>query len=90
MFTIVLPASVLQASARATHSPSDVALRRKANSHRRADTLAAAYAEAGRFDDAVAEQKRSIELLLATGRKVDVGAARSRLDLYRSGQPYRM
>ena len=54
-----------------------------------ADTLAAAYAETGRFDEAVAEQKRAIELMWAAGRQVDVGAARSRLDLYHRGQPYR-
>ncbi len=53
------------------------------------DTLAAAYAEAGRFDDAVAEQERAIEMLRAAGRHDEVADYRSRLDLYRRGQPYR-
>ncbi len=54
-----------------------------------AGTLAAAYAAAGRFDDAVAEQERAIEMLRVAGEQDDVDAARSRLDLYRRRQPYR-
>ena len=52
-------------------------------------TLAAAYAEAGRFDDAVVEQERAIEMLQAAGRHDQVAGYRSHLDLYRRGQPYR-
>ena len=51
------------------------------------DTLAAAYAEAGRFDDAVRTARRSVELAAA-----DPAAAaefRQRLALYESGKPYR-
>jgi tetratricopeptide (TPR) repeat protein len=53
------------------------------------DTLAAAYAEAGRFDDAVAEQVRAIEMLRAAGWQNEIADSRSRLGLYRRGQPYR-
>ena len=53
------------------------------------DTLAAAYAEAGQFDDAVAEQQRAIEMLRAAGRDDEVADFQNRLDLYRYGQPYR-
>jgi TPR repeat protein len=53
------------------------------------DTLAAAYAESGRFDDAVHAQQRAVDAL-----PVDVPAAmrdsyNERVELYRSGRPYR-
>ena len=53
------------------------------------DTLAAAYAEAGQFDNAVAEQERAIEMLRAAGQYDKVADYQTRLDLYRSRQPYR-
>lgn len=53
------------------------------------DTLAAAYAEAGRFDDAIAEQERAIEMLRTAGQHDVVAGAQGRLDLYRRRQPYR-
>ena len=53
------------------------------------DTLAAAYAEAGRFDDAV----RTVELAMARGRIGSQGGWqerwRQRLALYRAGRPLR-
>ena len=49
------------------------------------NTLAAAYAEAGRFDDAIKWQTKAIELAPAA-RKADL---RARLKLYRAGKPYR-
>ncbi len=52
-------------------------------------TLAAAYAEAGRFDDAIAEQQRAIEMLRAAGNYDAVADFQTRLDLYRRRQPYR-
>ena len=52
-------------------------------------TLAAAYAEAGDFDSAVAEQVRAIEMLQAKGQLDDLADYQSRLDLYQRGQPYR-
>ena len=56
-------------------------------SHR--DTLAAAFAEAGRFDDAVAEQERVIEMAQAVGMHDQIADLQSRLDLYRQHRPYR-
>ena len=53
------------------------------------DTLASAFAEAGRFDDAVAEQERAIEMLRAAGKHGMAAVFESRLDLYRREQPYR-
>ena len=53
------------------------------------DTLAAAYAEDGRFDDAVTEQERAIVMMRDAGQQEMIASAQSRLDLYRSGQPYR-
>ena len=49
------------------------------------DTLAAAYAEAGRFEDAVKWQTKAIELARAT-RKNEFSARRK---LYEAGKPYR-
>jgi len=52
------------------------------------DTLAAAYAEAGRFEDAVATVREAIGLAEAAGSR-KVNAVRERLKLYQAGQPYR-
>ncbi|ABC80983.1 fused MFS/spermidine synthase [Anaeromyxobacter dehalogenans] len=53
------------------------------------ETLAAAYAAAGRFGDAVAEQGRAVELLeRAGGAQAD--DARATLARYRAGQPLRL
>ncbi|HVJ26948.1 MAG TPA: hypothetical protein VM493_05370 [Vicinamibacterales bacterium] len=52
------------------------------------DTLAAAYAESGRFVDAIATIERAIAVARSSEPPaVDVLA--SRLPLYRSGQPLR-
>jgi hypothetical protein len=53
------------------------------------DTLAAAYAEAGRFEDAVRAQQRAIDALQTPVPAETRDAFRERLELYRSGQPYR-
>ncbi len=53
------------------------------------DTLAAAYAEAGRFADAVAEQERVIEMAQAAGMHDQIADFQSRLYLYRRRQAYR-
>ncbi len=50
------------------------------------DTLAAAYAEAGDFDSAVAWQTRAIEFLMDETKRDDY---RSRLVLYQAKKPYR-
>jgi TPR repeat protein/serine/threonine protein kinase len=50
------------------------------------DTLAAAYAEVGEFEKAVATQKEAMALLRTEQEKQDYA---SRLKLYESGSPYR-
>ena len=53
------------------------------------DTLAAAYATAGRFDDAIASAQTAIELARAHGQTELMSKVQSRLDLYRGGHAYR-
>lgn len=53
------------------------------------DTLAAAYAEAGRFDEAIAIENRIISLL-ATAQQTDaIPTHVKRMNLYEEGRPYR-
>jgi Flp pilus assembly protein TadD len=52
------------------------------------DTLAAAYAAAGRFDKAIAAERRAIALARRADRKAAVAEFRRRLALYRTGRPY--
>jgi tetratricopeptide (TPR) repeat protein len=85
----------------ATHTPAeggdavraaDLAQRAcELTSNRRAgylDTLAAAYAAAGRFNEAVATAQKAIELARAAGQPKLVGEYEARLELYRSGHAY--
>ena len=51
------------------------------------DTLAAAHAETGAFDDAVREQQRALDFPQFSFRNGP--GARKRLELYKAGQPYR-
>jgi Flp pilus assembly protein TadD len=51
------------------------------------DTLAAALAEAGRFDEAIKMAERQIEM--SRGNDELIEAARERIKLYRAGKPYR-
>jgi protein O-mannosyl-transferase len=53
------------------------------------DTLAVAYAAAGRFEDAVATAQKAIALAQAAGETNLLKEIEARLELYRSGQPYR-
>lgn len=54
------------------------------------DTLAAALAEAGRFEDAIGTQERTIAMLRAAGAPADrVERAERRLEAYRAGRPVR-
>ena len=51
------------------------------------DTLAAAHADAGNFDEAVRWQERALEF--PQMQRIDGPGARARLELYRAGRPYR-
>ena len=51
-------------------------------------TLDAAYAAAGRFDDAVATATKTRQLALAAGQPDIAQAAEERLTLYRARKPY--
>jgi len=51
--------------------------------------LAAAYAEVGRFDDAVRTCQRAIETARQAGAEGMVQRQEERLELYRAGQPFR-
>jgi len=53
------------------------------------DTLAAAYAEAGRFHEAIQTLERAVELASRSGQGELVSVFQDRLRLYRGGQPYR-
>jgi tetratricopeptide (TPR) repeat protein len=51
-------------------------------------TLDAAYAGAGRFDDAITAANKARELALAAGQQQIAQKAEERLALYRAGKPY--
>jgi tetratricopeptide (TPR) repeat protein len=53
------------------------------------DTLAAAYAEAGRFPEAVAALKEAIALAASSGHGDDVAELQGRLPFYEAGRPWR-
>ncbi len=53
------------------------------------DTLCAAYAEAGRFDEAVKGAEKLLDWAESAGQKDLVEKIRSRLKLYKAGKPYR-
>jgi len=53
------------------------------------DTLAAAYAAAGRFPEAVATAQKALDLAFVRGQSVLVKGVEARLELYRAGRPYR-
>ncbi len=52
------------------------------------DTLAAAYAETGQFEKAVAHAERALEMAAAAGNEAIEKNIRARRDLYKKGQPY--
>ena len=53
------------------------------------DTLSAAYAAAERFDEAIQTAERAEEIFLANGLQKKTQHIRSRLELYKTGRPYR-
>jgi tetratricopeptide (TPR) repeat protein len=53
------------------------------------DTLAAAYAEASRFPEAVLTAQKALERAKATGQTNLIGQIQARLELYRKNEPFR-
>ena len=53
------------------------------------DTLAAAYAEAGQFPDAVATARDALQRATVQGNQHLVESLRKRIKLYGEGQPWR-
>jgi hypothetical protein len=53
------------------------------------DTLAPAYAEAGRFDDARKKARKAVESAEQAGEREKAARLQARLKLCQSGQPYR-
>jgi tetratricopeptide (TPR) repeat protein len=52
------------------------------------DTLAVAYAAAGRFNEAIAAAERAVELARAAEQPQLAKKIEARLELYRAGRPY--
>jgi tetratricopeptide (TPR) repeat protein len=52
------------------------------------DALAAAYAEAGRFPDALATARKALELAVQQKKRALADALRTRIALYEAGKPY--
>jgi hypothetical protein len=52
-------------------------------------TLAAAYAEAGRFDDAIATAQQACDLAAQSGKPDLLKKNQKLLELYRAHKPYR-
>ena len=52
------------------------------------DTLAIAYAAAGRFNDAIATAQKALDVARSTGQPQLAGEIETRLQLYRDGQSY--
>ena len=52
-------------------------------------TLAAAYAEAGRFGEAVKAAQRALQLATEQGQVARANSIRGQIELYQSGQPFR-
>jgi tetratricopeptide (TPR) repeat protein len=53
------------------------------------DTLAVAYAAAGRFNDAITTAQKAIGLARSTGQTRMASEIETRLEFYRAGRPYR-
>jgi tetratricopeptide (TPR) repeat protein len=53
------------------------------------DTLAAAYAAAGRFSDAAITAERAVQVAASTGQTPLAKDIQARLELYRAGRPFR-
>ena len=95
--TLTLLARVLSsdADAKLRNGTEAIALAERANELTRGseafvlDTLAMAYAEAGRFAEAERAAQQAIAVAAKAGANDDVAAVQQRLELYKSGQPHR-
>ena len=56
---------------------------------RNLDTLAAAYAEAGKFEDAIKTQEKAIEFLIQSDDQKNIEGAKKRLQGYKNQKPWR-
>ena len=84
--TVRLPTTTRRcASIRCTHLPTTIVLSESKDADI-LDTLAAAYAEAGVYSEAVRWQEKALEF--PEFAKTQGDAARKRIELYRKGQPY--
>ncbi len=53
------------------------------------DTLAVAYAAAGKFNDAIMTAEKALNVTKATGQENTAREIQNRLELYKAGKPYR-
>ena len=83
------PDESLRDGAKAVHHASQAVDQTGGNDPVALDTLAAAYAEAGRFDEAVAAVSGAIELAERAGAAPLAAACAQRRELYRAHRPYR-
>ena len=81
----LVPARISATATLPSATPCKLASRRSTALPGYLDTLAAAFAEAGRFEDAVRWQEKAVALV-ESDHKADY---ESRLVLYQAGQPYR-
>ena len=54
------------------------------------DALAAAYANAGRFEDAIKTGEEAFSIAKAAGENDFADSIRARIDLYKKGSPFRL
>ncbi|PYJ90993.1 MAG: hypothetical protein DME62_16055 [Verrucomicrobia bacterium] len=54
------------------------------------DTLAAAYANAGRFEEAVKADEEALSIAKVAGENNFADSIRARIDLYKKGSPFRV
>jgi Flp pilus assembly protein TadD len=54
------------------------------------DTLAAAYANAGRFEEAIKTGEEAFSIAKAAGENDLADSIRARIDLYKKGSPFRL
>jgi hypothetical protein len=53
------------------------------------DTLAVAYAAAGKFNDAIVTAEKALNIAKTAGQENTAREIQNRLELYKAGKPYR-